>query len=524
MKYDRIEDGEVDEADENHSPTRRRLGLGFVVVLALFAGVRKISSSSEVQTSLDGTDSTDTTDAWMKRSDVQQYMKEKVLYGGLSEDEVHSLFKKFQEDYHTYDSADQEATRFQIFKKNLKVIDALNRQNPIALFGITEAADQTEEERATRKMSSKWSNYAQMKASLPTEMVEAAKKGPNAVMGKTFRSKIAASDDQPQQGDDASQTLTDDAAFAASDDAAQTQGDDASQTLTDDDASKMTDDSASFYTDQFHWATQYDCAACDMFSDLSAYNLTHAPENFDWRDMGAVTGVKNQKYCGSCWTFSTAQDVEGTHFLATGNLTSFSEQQLVACDTKNYGCDGGWMYAAMQYLANFGTMVSAEAMPYEGIFMDYDKPTPTCDTDLLNSKLKRDGDDTAHVGGFQMVAMGEDFEELMKVYLTKNGPLSLAINADGMEYYVHGITGCETIAGSEYCEAGSIDDHTPCDPESLDHGVLAVGYGIQEGTEYWVIKNSWATEWGEDGYYRIERGTDHCGVANMVQHTVVKSP
>jgi len=314
-----------------------------------------------------------------------------------------------------------------------------------------------------------------MKASLPTAMVEAAKKGPDAVMGKQFSAD-----------------------------------------------STMTDNSSSFSTGQFHWATQDDCAACELYDDLKNYNLTHCPENFDWRDLGAVTSVKNQKYCGSCWTFSTAQDVEGSHYLATGNLTSFSEQQLVACDTKNYGCDGGWMYAAMQYLSNFGAMVSADAYPYKGIFMDYDKPTPTCDTDLLNSKLKSDGDNIAHIEGFQMVAMGEDFEELMKVYLTKNGPLSLAINANGMEYYIHGITGCETIAGSDYCEAGSIDDHTPCDPEELDHGVLAVGYGVQENTSYWVIKNSWAEDWGEDGYYRIERGTDHCGVANMVQHSVIK--
>jgi len=468
-------------ADRSHGSTRRRLVLGLVVVLALVAGVRKISSSSGFKTSLESTDSTNAKDAWMQRSDVQQYMKEKVVFSSVPEDDVHVLFKKFQGDHHrTYESEDEEANRFEMFKVNLKEIDTLNRQNPIALFGITDAGDKTADERANRKMSSKWSNYAQMKESLPTEMVEAAKNGPEAVTGKTFSSKIA-------------QTVK----VAASED--------------------------KFEVGQFAWATEDDCAACDMFPYLSAYNLDNSPENFDWRDMGAVTGVKNQKNCGSCWTFSTAQDVEGTHFLATGNLTSFSEQQLVACDIKNDGCDGGFMYEAMQYLANFGTMVSAEAYPYKGVSMDYDEPTPTCDTDLLNSKRESYGDDIAHVSGFQMVAMGEGYEELMKVYLTKNGPLALAINANGMDYYIHGITGCETIAGSEFCEAGSIDDHTPCDPESLDHGVLAVGYGVQEGTEYWVIKNSWAETWGEEGYYRTLRGTDHCGVANMVQHTVVKS-
>lgn len=124
--------------------------------------------------------------------------------------------------------------------------------------------------------------------------------------------------------------------------------------------------------------------------------------------------------------------------------------------------------------------------------------------------------------GYQFVAMGEDYEDTMATVLLKNGPLSVAINANGMDYYKFGITGCETIAGTEYCEAGSIDTSTPCDPTSLDHGVLAVGYGVQNGTDYWVIKNSWGSDWGEDGYYRIERGTDHCGVANNVVHSVYK--
>merc|ERR1711998_112964 len=239
------------------------------------------------------------------------------------------------------------------------------------------------------------------------------------------------------------------------------------------------------------------------FAGLDKYNLTYTPEDFDWRDLGAVTHVKNQKYCGSCWTFSTSGDIEGTHFLATGNLTVLSEQQLVACDSANDGCDGGWMYAAMQYVSNFGVMVEASSYMYKGIFMDYEMPTPTCDVDLLNDKLEKNGDNSAHIEGFKFVAMGAEYEELMKVYLVKNGPLSLAINAAGMEYYVHGIVGCETIAGSDHC-------------------VLLVAYGSQEGIPYWVIKNSWSTPWGEDGYYRIEMGSNHCGVANMVQHSVYK--
>ena len=148
------------------------------------------------------------------------------------------------------------------------------------------------------------------------------------------------------------------------------------------------------------------------------------------------------------------------------------------------------MYAAMQYVIDFGVIVSDKAYPYKGVMMTYDLPTPTCDTELLSDKLSKNGDDIGHIEAFQMVAMGSEYEDLMATVLLKNGPLSLAINAAGMEYYVHGIVGCETIAGSDYCEAGSIDSHSPCDPTELDHGVLAVAYGVQDDVKYWVSVDS----------------------------------
>merc|ERR1719231_1099837 len=331
-----------------------------------------------------------------------------------------------------------------------------------------------------------------MKARLPQDMVAAAAKGPDNVLGKSFAaepSKVSAKglfSTDPAKDAEAGRRL------------GMSQG-------------------------EVEWGSEDDCAACTRFPGFKKYTSDNRPTNFDWNALGAVSSVKNQKYCGSCWTFSTAQDIEGVHYLAGNDLVSLSEQQLVACDVKNDGCDGGWMYAAMQYVSNFGGIVPYDVYPYKGVMMDYDLPTPTCHTDLLNSELHKDEITLGHIEGFQMVAMGCDYEELMALVLLKNGPLSLAINAAGMDYYTFGITGCETIAGEEYCEAGSIDTHTPCLPTELDHGVLAVGYGEQEGTKYWVIKNSWGDTWGEDGYYRIERGTDHCGVANMVQHSVYKS-
>lgn len=257
-----------------------------------------------------------------------------------------------------------------------------------------------------------------------------------------------------------------------------------------------------------------------MFPEFDKYDLDNMPTDFDWRPLGAVTGIKNQKQCGSCWSFSTAQDIEGTHFLATGNLTSYSEQQLVACDIYNDGCDGGWPYTAMQYVAKTGGLSTYESYPYRGVYQTYDLPTPTCEKDKINSNLK--SGDVAHISGYQMVAMGAEYEDLMALALVKNGPLSVSFNAAGMDYYTYGIVGCESIAGEDYCEAGSIDEVDPCDPTSLDHAVLAVAYGVQDDVDYWVIKNSWGSDWGEDGYYRLEKGTDKCGVSNMVIHSVVK--
>lgn len=427
----------------------------------------------------------------------------KVTYGDMSDDEIAALFQTFIGDYKKpYQSNKKEmADRFETFKTNLAHIDGYNKWNPLAVYTITNRADWTELERdhsrglkssALSKVPGETrSSWQIMKDDYPDQdAIKLGEQGIEAVQGAAKLQKMLA--EKLMMGEEKKRT---------------------------------------FDTGQYPWITVDDCAACEMFPTFSKYGAASTmPTNFDWRDLGAVGQVENQKYCGSCWSFSTAQDIAGAHYLAFGELLRLSEQQLVACDPQNDGCDGGYPYRAIQYIDQIGGMLHSSAMPYKGICAwdacdenadGADDPTPTCDTAVIDKQIK--DENVSAVSGWQLVAMGAEYETLMQYALVKNGPISIAFNAVGMDYYEHGITGCDT--GTEYTEAGCISDPTEygsCDPTALDHAVLIVGYGTEDDVDYWVIKNSWADEWGEDGYYRLLRGVNMCGVANFAVHSVMK--
>ena len=205
----------------------------------------------------------------------------------------------------------------------------------------------------------------------------------------------------------------------------------------------------------------------------------------DWRTQNRVTHVKNQAQCGSCWSFSATGGIEG-QWSKDNTLTSVSEQELVSCDKVDAGCNGGLMDNAFQWLLDNhnGDIVTEEAYPYTsggGI-------TGSC---KYESSMKVG----STISSYKDLAHDEDE---MATWLIANGPISIAVDATSWQTY----------------QGGVMDN---CKSSYLDHGVLAVGVT----PDYWIVKNSWASGWGESGYIRLARGTNQCLLKNSPSHPIV---
>jgi len=220
------------------------------------------------------------------------------------------------------------------------------------------------------------------------------------------------------------------------------------------------------------------------------FESTHsAPENYsasssvDWREKGAVTPVKDQGSCGSCWSFSSTGAMEGANQIKSGSLVSLSEQHFVDCDTNgDHGCFGGLMDNAFEWAQSNGGVCSEEAYPYNA--KKGDCADKTCGTHYAAPVSYTD--------------VQTNSESALMSALDKQ-PVSVAIEADEKTFQLYS-------SGVLTASCGT----------NLDHGVLAVGYGTDNGVNYWTVKNSWGDSWGESGYIRLSRDVSQkqgqCGI------------
>ncbi|KAF1867807.1 hypothetical protein Lal_00050241 [Lupinus albus] len=218
------------------------------------------------------------------------------------------------------------------------------------------------------------------------------------------------------------------------------------------------------------------------------------PEHKDWRKEGIVSAVKDQGQCGSCWTFSTTGALEAAYAQAFGRNISLSEQQLVDCAGafSNFGCDGGLPSQAFEYIKYNGGLDTEKAYPY------------TASNGLCKFSAENVG---VRVLNSVNITLGAEDELKHAVAFTR--PVSVAFQVvDDFQSYKKG------VYTSDVC------GNTPLD---VNHAVLAVGYGVEDGVPYWLIKNSWGPEWGDNGYFKMEMGKNMCGKDPKYLNSILKN-
>ena len=227
--------------------------------------------------------------------------------------------------------------------------------------------------------------------------------------------------------------------------------------------------------------TEVGSYGCKTFSS----SASGAPNSIDWRNKAAVTSVKDQGQCGSCWSFSATGAIEGAWAISKGQLIDLSEQELVDCATGisygSHGCNGGQMEGAFKFVIEHG-QCSLASYPYTA----KDGTCKTCSA-------------VAHISSCSDVKPNDQIS--FKAAVAQQ-PVAVALSADSRIFQSY---------------SGGVITSTSC-YTSLNHGVLTVGYGTENGQDYWLVKNSWGTSWGLDGYVKIGRSSSTndpgiCGIA-----------
>jgi len=208
-------------------------------------------------------------------------------------------------------------------------------------------------------------------------------------------------------------------------------------------------------------------------------------DSIDWREKGQVTPIKDQAQCGSCYSFSSLASIESQYLidnnLKYSNYPDLSEQQVVDCSTKNNGCNGGSLVYVMDYVKKNGLM---EEKDYP-----YIAKNGTCKYDTTKAEITIDK--------YQTVKQRSE-EDLMEAL--NSHVVAAAIDASHVSFQLY---------------SSGIYDEPKCKSLILDHGIAVVGYGSENGQDYYIVKNSWGTTWGESGYIRMSRNKNNqCGIAS----------